>query len=46
VVVREVVAAIYPLCGLRAVDLGSEINRVWRNIHTAGQHALLRAAAD
>jgi alkylation response protein AidB-like acyl-CoA dehydrogenase len=43
VVARESVDAIYPLCGLRAADLGSEINRVWRNLHTAGQHALLRA---
>lgn len=42
---RQVVDAIYPLCGLRAADLGSEINRVWRNLHTAGQHALLRVAA-
>jgi alkylation response protein AidB-like acyl-CoA dehydrogenase len=45
VVARESVDAIYPLCGLRAADLCSEINRVWRNLHTAGQHALLRAAA-
>ena len=40
---RQAVDTIYPLCGLRAADLGSEINRVWRNLHTAGQHALLRA---
>lgn len=43
-VARETVDAVYPLCGLRAAELGSEINRVWRNLHTAGQHALLRAA--
>lgn len=43
---QQVVDAAYPLCGLRAADLASEINRVWRNLHTAGQHALLRAAAD
>jgi alkylation response protein AidB-like acyl-CoA dehydrogenase len=42
---RQGVDAIYPFCGLRAADLGSEINRVWRNLHTAGQHALLRPAA-
>ena len=42
---QQVVDAIYPLCGLCAADLSSEINRVWRNLHTGGQHALLRAAA-
>lgn len=42
---REGVDTIYPLCGLRAAEQGSEINRVWRNFHTATQHALLRAAA-
>lgn len=41
---RQVVDVIYPLCGLRAAELGSEINRVWSNLHTAGQHALVRAA--
>lgn len=45
-VAREAVDAVYPLCGLRAADLGCEINRVWRNLHTASQHALLRAAAE
>jgi indole-3-acetate monooxygenase len=45
-VAQQVVDAIYPLCGLRAADLGSEINRVWRNLHTAGQHALLRMDMD
>jgi alkylation response protein AidB-like acyl-CoA dehydrogenase len=45
-VAQQVVDVIYPLCGLRAADQGSEINRVWRNLHTAGQHALLRTDAD
>lgn len=33
---------LYPLCGLPAADPRTEINRVWRNLHTASQHALLR----
>jgi alkylation response protein AidB-like acyl-CoA dehydrogenase len=37
---RENVNSLYPLCGLRAADWSSEINRVWRNFHTASQHAL------
>lgn len=31
---------LYPYCGLTAADPRQEINRVWRNIHTASQHAL------
>ena len=38
---REVVDALYPCCGLQAADPGKEINRVWRNLHTASQHQLL-----
>jgi indole-3-acetate monooxygenase len=38
---RKAVDAIYPLCGLKAANRSSEINRVWRNLHTAGQHPLL-----
>jgi alkylation response protein AidB-like acyl-CoA dehydrogenase len=38
---REIVNLLYPLCGLRAADWSSEINRVWRNFHTASQHAVL-----
>jgi indole-3-acetate monooxygenase len=34
------VNSIYPLCGLRAANTELEINRIWRNIHTAGQHSL------
>lgn len=39
---RNVVNDLYPLCGLEAADMRNEINRVWRNFHTAGQHALFR----
>jgi len=33
--------SLYPFCGLAAADTGTEINRVWRNLHTASQHSLL-----
>ncbi len=36
----QVVDALYPYCGLHAADRRSDINRVWRDIHTASQHAL------
>jgi len=38
---REVVDKLYPLCGLAAAHTGSEINRTWRDLHTASQHSLL-----
>lgn len=38
---REVVDILYPLCGLAAAHTGSEINRAWRDLHTASQHSLL-----
>ncbi len=38
---RCLVDRLYPLCGLRAAGVGSDLNRVWRDFHTAGQHALL-----
>jgi alkylation response protein AidB-like acyl-CoA dehydrogenase len=38
---RLLVDGLYPYCGLVAADMQSEINRVWRNFHTAGQHPLL-----
>ncbi|GAB3925109.1 acyl-CoA dehydrogenase family protein [Mucilaginibacter myungsuensis] len=38
---REAVDKLYPYCGLIAAAADSEINRVWRDIHTAGQHSLL-----
>ncbi|WP_025145948.1 acyl-CoA dehydrogenase family protein [Pedobacter jeongneungensis] len=34
-------ARLFPYCGLEAAKKKSEINRVWRDIHTASQHALL-----
>lgn len=37
---RKLVDQLYPLCGLTAADLSQEINRVWRNLHTASQHSL------
>lgn len=38
---RKLVDELYPYCGLEAADTRSEINRVWRNLHTASQHPLL-----
>jgi len=38
---RKVVDTLYPYCGLIAAKKDSEINRVWRNLHTASQHPLL-----
>jgi len=38
---REVVDTLYPLCGLTAASTETEINRAWRDLHTASQHALI-----
>ena len=38
---RHAVDVLYPYCGLHAADARSEINRVWRDLHTATQHAML-----
>lgn len=38
---REIVDRLYPLCGLVAAGADTEINRAWRDLHTASQHALL-----
>jgi alkylation response protein AidB-like acyl-CoA dehydrogenase len=38
---RECVDRLYPYCGLLAASPDTEINRVWRDLHTASQHALL-----
>lgn len=38
---RRAVDELYPCCGLRAAHEDSELNRVWRDLHTATQHALL-----
>lgn len=40
-VTRIHVDGLYPYCGLEAAKKDTEINRVWRDIHTASQHALL-----
>ncbi|RYU87921.1 acyl-CoA dehydrogenase [Mucilaginibacter terrigena] len=38
---RESVDELYPYCGLLAASPDTEINRVWRDLHTASQHSLL-----
>jgi alkylation response protein AidB-like acyl-CoA dehydrogenase len=38
---RESVDKLYTYCGLSAANPDTEINQVWRDIHTAGQHSLL-----
>lgn len=38
---RAAVDQLYPYCGLAAAREDSAINRVWRDFHTASQHALL-----
>jgi alkylation response protein AidB-like acyl-CoA dehydrogenase len=38
---REITDNLYPLCGLIAASTDTEINRAWRDLHTASQHALL-----
>ena len=39
--VRQWCDRLYPYAGLGAARIDTEINRVWRDIHTAGQHPLL-----
>ncbi|HTB99242.1 MAG TPA: hypothetical protein VK705_01025 [Ferruginibacter sp.] len=38
---RKLVDELYPYCGLAAAVPQSEINRVWRDLHTVSQHPLL-----
>jgi alkylation response protein AidB-like acyl-CoA dehydrogenase len=38
---RHAVDALFPYCGLVAMREDAPINRVWRDFHTASQHALL-----
>jgi len=38
---RESVDVLYPFCGLQAASPDTEINQVWRDLHTASQHSLL-----
>lgn len=40
-VARSAVDGLYPYCGLYAAREDSTVNRVWRDFHTASQHALL-----
>jgi alkylation response protein AidB-like acyl-CoA dehydrogenase len=42
---RHAVDTLYPYCGLYAARADSDINRVWRDFHTASQHALLTPLA-
>jgi alkylation response protein AidB-like acyl-CoA dehydrogenase len=37
---RDIVNDLYWQCGLSAANKDTEINRVWRNFHTAAQHSL------
>lgn len=39
--VREWAHLLYPYAGLGAARMDTTINRVWRDLHTAGQHPLL-----
>jgi alkylation response protein AidB-like acyl-CoA dehydrogenase len=39
--VREWVDRLYPFAGLGAARTDTTINRVWRDLHTAGQHPVL-----
>ena len=43
---RQAAMRLYPYCGLSAAYHATEINRVWRDINTAGQHSLLVFPAD
>ena len=43
---REITNDLYPHCGLIAANRDSEINRVWRNLHTASQHSLLSSSNE
>ena len=31
---------LYPFCGMQAANPDTEMNRVWRNVHTASQHSI------
>ena len=40
-IARECVDGLYPYCGLQTANPDTEINQVWRDLHTASQHSLL-----
>ena len=37
---RQIVDELYPYCGMQAANPATEINRVWRDMHTASQHVV------
>ncbi|HMO60451.1 MAG TPA: acyl-CoA dehydrogenase [Ferruginibacter sp.] len=43
---RSLVDTLYPYCGMEAANPATEINRVWRNLHTASQHSLFNVAVN
>jgi alkylation response protein AidB-like acyl-CoA dehydrogenase len=43
---RRAVDELFPFCGLYAAHEESEIGRVWRDLHTGGQHAMLLPLAE
>ncbi len=45
-VAREVVNELYPYCGLMVTETDNEMNRVWRDFHTASQHNMLVFGAN
>lgn len=45
-VVKDCVSMLFPYSGLRGADKATELNRVWRDIQTAGQHSLLVGAVN
>ncbi|WPP53019.1 acyl-CoA dehydrogenase family protein [Catalinimonas niigatensis] len=40
-VTRESAEMMYPLCGMTVLQADTELNRAWRDLHTASQHILL-----
>ncbi|TDW95700.1 acyl-CoA dehydrogenase family protein [Dinghuibacter silviterrae] len=42
----RVADTLYPYGGMRMMRMGTDINRVWRDIHTASQHTLLSPLRD
>jgi indole-3-acetate monooxygenase len=43
---RLLVDELYPYCGLIAANPDTEINQVWRDLHTASQHSLFTFSSD
>jgi hypothetical protein len=37
---RNAVDDLYPYCGMTAAEQESDINRVWRDFHTASLHTI------